>query len=150
MHCEGCLAELSVDVSLGAPSPAIFGAVPADDVRNLPIELSAFGFRKELRLAYLAGRSRGMSTSLDQMPWRSGSPHGVFGPGRVFTATVGAWSVAAELRPVTAYITSDRTAMVVAIPACRNNRSVLPLDMSCGASPPGCGEAPHLTTDQTS
>jgi hypothetical protein len=55
MHCKGCLAEFSIDVSLGAPGSAVFGAVPADDVRNLLIELSPFRVRKELLVGVLGG-----------------------------------------------------------------------------------------------
>jgi hypothetical protein len=45
---EGRLGEFSVDVSLGAARPAAFGAVPADNIRNLLIELGAFCVREEL------------------------------------------------------------------------------------------------------
>src|SRR5262249_54955518 len=50
------------------------------------------------RSPYLAGRCRGISTSLDQMPCRSGSPHGVFSAGDDLPATTGALFVAAGVR----------------------------------------------------
>src|SRR6266446_10729002 len=59
MHCEGCLGEFAIDVSLGAPSPATFGAVSADNVRNLPIEPSAFCVGKKLLGGVLGGPLQG-------------------------------------------------------------------------------------------
>src|ERR1700730_7791015 len=63
-----------------------------------------------------------MSESLVQMPWRSGSPHGVFGAGPVFTAAVvGAWRVVAGVWHETVPIASETTATLVAIhTTCRN------------------------------
>src|SRR5437867_10822701 len=55
MHREGCLGEFGIDVSLGAPGPSAIGAVTADDVRNLPIELGAFRVRKKLSIGVLGG-----------------------------------------------------------------------------------------------
>src|SRR5438093_9024918 len=103
---------------------------------------------KHSRSAYFAGRSKGTSTSLDQMPCRSGSPHGVFGAGPVL-ATMGALLVVAEVRPEKAYITSDTIAMVVASPASRSNRAFSLMDMiGWGMLRLGLPEPVHLTADQ--
>ena len=59
MHHVGCLGEFGVDVSFGAPRPAAFGAVSADNVRNLPIELSAFRVREKLLVGVLGGSLQG-------------------------------------------------------------------------------------------
>jgi len=82
------------------------------------------------------------------MPCRSDSPHGVFGAGPGL-ATVGALLVVAEVRPATAYITSDTIAMVVAIPTSRSNRAFSLMDMICwGMLRLGLPEPVHLTADQ--
>src|SRR5262245_33235755 len=53
MHGERFLRELTVDVPLGPSCAALFSAVPLDDVRNLLIEISAFGVGKELLVGVL-------------------------------------------------------------------------------------------------
>src|SRR5207249_12255424 len=100
---------------------------------------------------YLVGRCRGMSTSLDQMPCKSGSPHGVFSPGAVLPATVGALFLAAgvcapspeatatptklrsEVGPVTTQIAANRRAIVMAAFANSGlRRSFSLINMICG------------------
>ena len=64
------------------------------------------------RVAYFAGRSIGVVTRTSQMPWRSGSPHGVRGAaaGAAFCAAAGAWACCAltvMTRPTTATPTAN-------------------------------------------
>src|SRR6266516_133967 len=55
MHREGCLDEFGIHVSLGAPHPASFGAVSADNIRNSSIKLGAFCVSQKLPVAVLGG-----------------------------------------------------------------------------------------------
>ena len=55
MHRERFLGELTIDVALGPSCAALFSAVALDDVGNLPIEIAAFGIRKELLVGVLGG-----------------------------------------------------------------------------------------------
>src|SRR5882672_4858056 len=59
MHREGCLDEFGIHVSLGAPHPAGFGAVPADNIRNSSIKLDAFYVSQNLPVAVLGGPLQG-------------------------------------------------------------------------------------------
>src|SRR5499433_2488243 len=105
------------------------------------------------RSPYLAGRCRGISTSLDQMPCRSGSPHGVFSAGDDLPATTGALFVAAGVRApsretaltptklpgegglLTRPIVTNRRAIAMAAPANSNLlRSFSLINMICAGS----------------
>src|SRR5437899_10247251 len=55
MHRERCLDEFGIHVSLGAPHPASFGAVSADNIRNSSIKLGAFCVSQKLPVAVLGG-----------------------------------------------------------------------------------------------
>jgi hypothetical protein len=59
MHREGGLLEFGIHVSLGAPHPASFGAIPADNIRNSPIKLGAFCVSQKLPVAVLGGPLQG-------------------------------------------------------------------------------------------
>src|SRR5207245_5501923 len=59
MHREGCLDEFGIHVSLGAPHPAGFVAVPADNIRNSSIKLGAFCVSQKLPVAVLGGPLQG-------------------------------------------------------------------------------------------
>jgi len=51
VHREGYLDEFGIHVSLGAPHPAGFGAVSADNIRNSSIKLGAFCVSQKLPVA---------------------------------------------------------------------------------------------------
>src|SRR5258705_716222 len=55
VHRKRFLAEFAVDVPLGARRAAVLGAVAADDVGNLPIDLGAFVVRQELLVRVSGG-----------------------------------------------------------------------------------------------
>jgi hypothetical protein len=112
-----------------------FGAVSTENARDLPIDLCAFRVGTNPRLPNLGSRCKGMSASLDQMPWRSGSLHGVIGADPVFNATVGGLPAVAGLYLAPTRSVSDATATVVTNPANRNNRCCFSvIDTSCGSA----------------
>jgi hypothetical protein len=59
VHVKGSGSEFSIDVSLCAPRPAAFGAVSADNIRNLPIELGALCVGEKLLVGVLGGPFQG-------------------------------------------------------------------------------------------
>src|SRR5260221_3508142 len=77
------------------------------------------------RLPYLMGRCKGTSASLVQMPWRSGSPHGVFGAAPVFSEAVGALPIVAGFWHATVLVASETTTLIAAAPANRSRRCVI-------------------------
>jgi hypothetical protein len=138
---EGGLVELSVDVSLGSPRAAAFGTVSTEDARNLPIQVGAFRVRQKLSGAVLHGPLQGHVGVPGPMPWRSGSPHGVFGAGPLITAAVGALPVVVGVWQATLLIASETTTRVVAIPTNWSSRGLIAsllrvLDQSAGFVPP--------------
>jgi hypothetical protein len=82
------------------------------------------------------------------MPWRSGSPHAVFGAGPVLAAG-DAMAVVAEVRRTTADITSDTIAIVVAMPPTRSNRVFVFMDKVCARSGLSTGSSYYRSSEET-